>query len=384
MISRIIEKPLKYDKSFFLIGPRGTGKTYWIKKSLPDSVYIDLLDTGVYTQFLAAPSRITEKIPPNYQGWIIIDEVQRVPELLNEAHRLIENHGYKFVLTGSSARALRKKGVNLLSGRALLYHMYPLTVQELGEQFDLKKSLQFGHLPAVFTEPDPKAYLKTYVHTYLREEVLQEGLTRNLSAFTRFLEIASFSQGCTLNMSAIARDTGVSQKAITGYFDILDDLLLGYRLPVFNKRAKRQTVNHPKFYYFDVGIYQVIRPRGLIDTVEEIEGSALETLFLQELRAINDYYDLEYQLYYWRTKTGLEVDFIIYGPHGLYAFEIKRSNHVNKKDCKNLKIFQEEYPEAKLYLIYGGEQRYYFDDVTAISITEVLKALPSIINESAK
>ncbi|MBS0358785.1 MAG: ATP-binding protein, partial [Proteobacteria bacterium] len=323
MISRIIEKPLKYDKSFFLIGPRGTGKTYWIKKSLPDSVYIDLLDTGVYTQFLAAPSRITEKIPPNYQGWIIIDEVQRVPELLNEAHRLIENHGYKFVLTGSSARALRKKGVNLLSGRALLYHMYPLTVQELGEQFDLKKSLQFGHLPAVFTEPDPKAYLKTYVHTYLREEVLQEGLTRNLSAFTRFLEIASFSQGCTLNMSAIARDTGVSQKAITGYFDILDDLLLGYRLPVFNKRAKRQTVNHPKFYYFDVGIYQVIRPRGLIDTVEEIEGSALETLFLQELRAINDYYDLEYQLYYWRTKTGLEVDFIIYGPHGLYAFEIK-------------------------------------------------------------
>ncbi len=176
----------------------------------------------------------------------------------------------------------------------------------------------------------------------MREEVLQEGLTRNLSAFTRFLEIASFSQGQVLNMSSIARETNINQKNISNYFDILDDLLLGYRLSVFNKRAKRQTVQHPKFYFFDVGIYQTLRPKGFIDAQAEIDGAALETLFLQSLRAINDYYELEYQLYYWRTSAGLEVDFIIHGPNGFYAFEIKRSQTVSRHDTKGLKAFQQD------------------------------------------
>jgi predicted AAA+ superfamily ATPase len=214
----------------------------------------------------------------------------------------------------------------------------------------------------------------------LREEVLQEGLTRNLSAFSRFLEAASFSQGQVLNMSSIARETKITQKSISNYFEILDDLLLGFRLPIFNKRAKRQTVQHPKFYYFDVGIYQTLRPRGFLDTQAEIDGAALETLFLQTLRALNDYYELDYQFYYWRTLAGVEVDFIIIGPKGFFAFEIKRSKNVSKRDAKGLFAFKEDYPDAKCYLIYGGSQKYYFDDIEVWPMQSILIKLLDIVN----
>ena len=380
MISRILEKPLKSPKSFFLLGPRGTGKTRWVKMKLPKAVYIDLLDMEIYTLLLANPHRLIDFIPKNYKGWIIIDEVQRIPDLLNEVHRLIEENHYLFILTGSSARNLRKKGVNLLAGRALVYHMYPLIVQELGDLFDLKKNLSYGMLPAIFFETDPKAYLKAYVNTYIREEVLQEGLTRNLSAFTRFLEAASFSQGQVVNLSAIARDTSVSYKNISSYFDILEDLLLGYRLPIFTKRAKRQTIQHPKFYFFDVGVYQILRPKGIIDVPSEIDGAAFETLFLQSLRAINEYYELDYQIYYWRTLAGIEVDFILYGPNGFYAIELKRSQTVSKSDTKGLRAFKQDFPAAELILIYGGGKQQYFNDIQVLPFTEVLFILPDLLN----
>ena len=378
MVSRILQKPLKHKKSFFLFGPRGVGKTHWIKTNLKDAVYIDLLDMEVYALLLANPHRLVEFIPKDYDDWIVIDEIQKIPELLNEVHRLIEE-GHIFVLTGSSARSLRKKGVNLLAGRALIYHMHPLIAQELGDDFDLPKALSYGLLPALLSEPDPTAYLKSYVTTYLREEVLQEGLTRNLAVFTRFLEVASFSQGQILNMAAIAREANTSQKNVSNYFDILDDLLLGYRLPIFTKRAKRQTIQHPKFYYFDVGVYQTLRPKGFLDTQAEIDGPALETLFLQSVRAINDYYDLDYQLYYWRTLAGVEVDFVMHGPKGLFAFEIKRSRTATKSDAKGLLSFQEDYPEATLYLVYGGERKYNFGDVTVLPMIDVLFELPKIL-----
>jgi predicted AAA+ superfamily ATPase len=379
MISRILEIPLKNKKSFFLFGHRGTGKTYWVKTHLARAVYIDLLDTEVYTLLLANPHRLLEFIPKDHQDWIVIDEVQRLPALLNEVHRLIEQERYAFVLTGSSARSLRKKGVNLLAGRALIYSMHPLTAQELGDQFELNHTLLYGLLPSILSEPDPKAYLKSYVHTYLREEVLQEGLTRNLSAFTRFLEVASFSQGQVLNMSVIAKDVGINQKNIANYFDMLDDLLLGIRLPIFTKRSKRQTIQHPKFYFFDVGVYQVLRPRGFIDTQAEIDGPGLETLFLQSVRAINDYYELEYQLYYWRTLSGLEVDFVLNGPRGFYAFEIKRSQTVSQSDAKALRAFKQDFPDATLYLIYGGSRSYNFDDVRVLPMTDVLKGMLKLL-----
>lgn len=381
MVTRILKKPLEHRKSFFLLGPRATGKTFWIKQKLPNAVYIDLLDMEMYTRLLSHPNALKDFIPMGYHDWIILDEIQRIPALLNEVHRLIENEHHIFILTGSSARNLRKKGVNLLAGRALVYHLYPLTAQEMGDKFHLHHALHFGMLPAILSEPDPTAYLKSYVSTYLREEVLQEGLTRNLSAFSRFLEIASFSQGQVLNISAVARECNINQKSVSNYFDILEDLLIAYRLPIFKKRAKRQVIQHPKFYFFDAGVYQALRPRGFIDSQAEIDGAALETLFLQSLRAINDYYNFDYQLAYWRTTIGNEVDFILYGPLGFHAFEIKRSSQVNRKDAKGLLAFSEDYPEAKLYLVYGGNQRLYFDRVEVWPMHDLLFQLQVVLQK---
>lgn len=382
MYSRLLNIPTDHNKSFFLFGPRGTGKTTWIKSSFSDALYFDLLEFDLYNDLLARPGRLENLIPPGFQNWIILDEIQRIPELLNEVHRLIENFHYKFILTGSSARTLRKKGVNLLAGRALTYKMYPLTAVELGESFCLKKSLAWGHLPSIPSEKKPDFFLKAYVQTYLREEVLQEGLTRNLGSFSRFLETASFSQGSVLNISEIARESGIERMRVTNYFSILEDLLLASLLPVFTRRAKRRVVSHPKFYYFDVGIFRTLRPMGPLDSPQEAEGPGLETLCFQELSAINDYFNYEYDLYYWRTSNGVEVDFILYGPKGLLAFEIKRSSRISKKDLNGLKSFASDYPEAKLYMLYGGSRQEYTDNISILPVEKALKELPIILKNS--
>ena len=382
MYSRLLNIPINHDKSFFLFGPRGTGKTTWIKSNFSEALYFDLLGFDLYNDLLARPGRLENLIPPGFQNWIILDEIQRIPELLNEVHRLIENFHYKFILTGSSARTLRKKGVNLLAGRALTYRMYPLTVVELGDSFCLKKSLAWGHLPAIPSERKPDLFLKAYVQTYLREEVLQEGLTRNLGSFSRFLETASFSQGSVLNISEIARESGIERMRVKNYFSILEDLLLASFLPVFTRRAKRRMISHPKFYYFDAGVFRTLRPMGPLDSSQEAEGPGLETLCFQELSAINDYYNYEYNLYYWRTSNGVEVDFILYGPKGLLAFEIKRSGRISKNDLNGLKSFANDYPEAKLYMLYGGSRQEYVDNISILPVEKALKELPTILQNS--
>ena len=381
MYTRLLKKPIQLNKSFFLFGPRGTGKTTWLRTQFKQALYIDLLESELYNTLLASPDRIEKFIPPGYKDWIVIDEIQRVPELLNEVHRLIEKYQYKFILTGSSARSLRKKGINLLAGRALTFTMYPLTALELKNDFSLDNSLQYGHLPAITSEPDPHEFLKTYVTTYLREEVLQEGLTRNLGSFTRFLEIASFSQASVLNISEVAREAKLERKRVENYFSILEDLLLSLKLPVFTKRAKRRMIAHPKFYFFDVGIYRAIRPTGPLDSLEEIEGACLETLCFQEIKAINDYFNFQYKLYYWRTSNGIEVDFILYGPLGLLAFEVKRSNRIRKKDLSGLKAFKSDFPESSLFFLYGGTKVLYEDGIQIIPTRDVLKQLPKILNK---
>jgi len=378
MYSRIIKYPK--NKSFFLFGPRGTGKTSWVQNTFPSAIYIDLLAAKHYTELLSNPQRLDELfIPQNYQGWIIIDEVQRVPELLNEVHRLIEKEKYRFILTGSSARKLRRQGVNLLAGRALTLHMHPLTTQELGSDFDLNHSLQFGNLPSVYSEDDPKKYLEAYVQTYLREEVLQEGLTRNLQAFARFLEAASFSQASILNVSEVARECMVERKIVENYFSILEDLLIAKRLPVFNKKAKRKIISRNKFFFVDAGIYQTIRPRGPLDEPELIEGAAFETLFWQELDALNEHHDLGYKIFFWRTARDVEVDFICYGEKGIKAFEIKRSQKVRRTDLKGLKLFLKDYPQSKAYLLYGGSRSYREENVEIIPFAEALNSLSTIL-----
>ena len=367
------------NKSFFLFGPRGTGKTTWVRAAFPQAVFIDLLESEVYNDLLANPQRLEKFIPKDFKDWIIIDEVQRIPELLNEIHRLIEKNHYRFVLTGSSARKLRTKGVNLLGGRALIYPFHQLTALELGKDFDLKHSLLFGQLPSVYTEADPKAYLESYVKAYLREEVQQEGLTRNLGAFSRFLEAASFSQGAVVNTSSVARECGIERKVVENYFSILKDLLIGYKVPVFTKKAKRRMMAHQKFYFFDVGIYRTLRPSGPLDAPEEIEGMALETLLFQELKSVNDCLKLGYDLYYWHTANRVEVDFILYGKRGLKAFEVKRTSRISESMLRGLRIFQKDYPSAKSFFIYGGKRRFYEGNITILPIEEALLKLSDIL-----
>lgn len=377
--NRLINIDPNMEKSAFLFGPRGTGKTTWIKTHLKDILYFDLLNTELYSDLLANPSRLEKRIPSGFKNFIVIDEVQKIPELLNEVHRLIETYGYKFILTGSSARSLRRKGVNLLAGRALNFTMHPLTCVELGDDFSLEKTLKFGLLPSVYTDADPRHYLESYITSYLREEVLQEGLSRNLGEFARFLETASFSQGNVINLSAVAREAGIDRKVVSSYFDIMDDLLIGYRLPVFTKRAKRRLVAHPKFYIFDAGVYRILRPMGPLDTTEEVDGSVLETVFLAHLRAFNDYYRLGYKLYFWRTSNDVEVDFVAYGERGLYAFEIKRKRKIDSSDLRGLQAFAKDYEVAKLYLLYGGDHEEYHDNIHVIPFKNALYQLGDIL-----
>jgi len=379
MFHRAINLPLSADRSFFLFGPRGTGKTTWLKRHFPRAPFINLLQSEFHIPLSASPGRLRELIPPDYSDWIVIDEVQRVPELLNEVHDLIESRGLRFALTGSSARSLRRGGVNLLGGRARTWQMHPLTVGEQGEAFDFTESLRFGHLPARFSDPEPRRYLQAYIATYLKEEVAQEGLTRNIGHFSRFLETAAFSQGQTLNISSVAREAQVSRAVAANYFSILEDLLIAVSLPVFARHAKRKLISQRKFYFFDAGVFRAIRPTGPLDSEAEIDGPALETLVLQELRAVNDYLALDYEISYWRTRNGLEVDFVLYGPRGLIAIEIKRSRNPGPKDTRALREFRKDYPPAQCFLFHGGDSSLHLDGIVAMPVAEALAKIEDIL-----
>ncbi len=366
-------------RSFFLFGPRGTGKTAWLRQRLTKPLLFDLLLADVFQRLAAAPERLRHAIPVEHEVWVVIDEVQRIPQLLDEVHALIESRGLRFALTGSSARKLRRGDANLLAGRARTLHMHPLTALELGSDFDLAQSLRFGSLPFACTTDDPAAYLRDYVATYLREEVMQEGLVRNLSTFSRFLEAASFSQGSVLNMAAVARGCGVSAKLAESHFDLLEDLLLSTRVPVFTRRAKRRMASHPKFYYFDCGVYRTLRPRGPLDSEQEIDGPALETLFLSNVRAVNDAHELGYDIHYWRTATGAEVDFVLYGERGLLAFELKRHGRVRDDDLASLQMFGEQYPVAKRFLLHAGRERRHQAGVEIVPLSDALRGLDGLL-----
>ena len=378
MYSRLLKAPPK--KSFFLFGPRGTGKTTWVRTAFPDSIYVDLLEAELFNDLTANPQRLESFIPRNFRDWIVIDEVQRVPDLLHEVHRLIESKSYRFALTGSSARKLRSKGPNLLAGRALTLSMHPLSAAELGGDFRLEHSLKYGHLPAAYGEAAPAKYLEAYVRTYLEEEIRQEGLTRNLSAFARFLEAASFSQGSVLNISSVARECRVERKTVESYFSIIDDLMISYRLPVFSRRAKRRLAAHSKFYFFDVGVYRTLRPMGPLDSPEEVDGIALETLFLQEIVALNSALDFGYRVHYWRTSSGREVDLVLYGPRGLFAFEIKRTARVSSPMLGGLRSFLVDYPMASAYFVYMGRRRMHEDAIEIVPAEQMLKSLPQVLS----
>jgi uncharacterized protein len=362
---------------FFLLGPRGTGKNLWTQYQFPDAFRIDLLDPETHRLLAARPERLIELIDGNPdRKQIVIDEVQKLPELLEVVHLFIERKtGQQFILTGSSARKLRRTGVNLLGGRAIQRSLHPYMAAELGRQFNLEKALQFGLLPVVWAANDPSATIKAYNALYLREEVQVESLVRNIGAFARFMEAISFSHGSVLNLSNVARECQVSRKTVEGYLQIIEDLLLGFRLEVFSRRAKRAVAVHPKFYFFDTGVYRANRPHGPLDLVHEIDGAALEGLVAQHLRAWCDYSSGDHALFYWQTRSQVEVDFVVYGERGLYAIEVKNSTKVRSEDLRSLKVFGEDYPQSHRYLLYRGRDRLKSEGILCMPCTEFLSQL---------
>jgi predicted AAA+ superfamily ATPase len=364
------------DQSFFLFGPRGTGKSSWVRHVLTDALVVDLLKPGVFREMSARPERLGEMVLANPErSTVVVDEVQRVPELLNVVHDLVERQlGLQFVLTGSSARKLRRGGVDLLAGRAVYRTLHPFMAAEL-PSFDLEAALREGLLPVVVSAPDPADVLDAYATLYLEEEVRLEGWARDVGNFARFLEAASFSHAAVLNISNVARECRIERKTVAGYMEVLEDLLLSFRIPVFTRRAKRQTSVHPKFYFFDAGVYRSLRPKGPLDRAEEIDGAAFEGLVAQHLRAWVAYSGKDCELFYWRTRSGVEVDFVVYGRDGFWAIEVKNSSAVRSKDLRALRSFRDDYPECTPVFLYRGEDRLLIDGVLCVPGEEFLNGL---------
>ena len=374
VIGRLFDPPAS---SFFLFGPRGTGKSTFAKGLFGDALVVDLLDPERSRALSARPEMLKEMVGGR-QGTttVLIDEIQKIPELLTVVHGLIESmRTVTFVLTGSSARKLKRAGVDLLAGRALLCEMHPIMAVELGKRFRLEEALRYGTLPLVVAAGEPEAVLRSYAALYLREEVQMEGLVRNIGNFSRFLEAISFSHASILNVSSVAQECGVERKTVEGYVEILEDILLSWRLRVFTKRAKRQLAGHPKFYLFDAGVFRSLRPRGPLDRPEEIDGQALEGLVGQHLKGWMAYSKVKRELFFWRTRSGVEVDFVVYGPDGIYALEVKNAGTVRPADLRGLKSFKEEYRESKTLLLYRGTERLLKGDVLCIPCEEFLTTL---------
>ncbi len=369
------------DQSYFLFGPRGTGKSTWLKKNYPKAFRIDLLKLEVLRYYLAAPERIRETVnalPDN--SVIIIDEVQKIPSILSEVHNLIEEQrGLKFILTGSSSRKLKREGVDLLAGRALLKSMPPFFAGELGSEFNLALALEIGMVPIVVESKTPKEVLKAYAGLYLKEEVYMESLVRNIEDFARFLEVISYSHASQLNLSNIGRECQISRKTIESYLQILQDLLLAFVVPIFTKRAQRALSQHPKLYIFDAGIYRSLRPMSLKDMSSEMQGAALEGLVAQHLRAWIEAQVDQYTLNFWRTKNGVEVDFVIHGPNTFLAIEVKNSEQIHSNDLRGLEEFQKDYPEATPLLLYRGSHAIVKNKIKCLPIDQFLLSIhPSL------
>ncbi|MBU3740875.1 MAG: ATP-binding protein [Candidatus Kapabacteria bacterium] len=363
--------------SFFLFGPRGTGKTLWTRSAFPGALMVDLLDPVEARTMAARPERLRERLAAATAVTnVVIDEVQKMPVLLEMVHQMIASGSpYRFILTGSSARKLRRGEVNLLGGRAIRCVMHPYVASELGSDFELDRALRIGMIPVVVESDDPEQTLRSYVALYIYEEVLSEGLSRNAEQFARFLEAISFSHAQVLNVSNVARDCGVKRKTVEHSIEILEDLMLGSRLPVFTHHAKREVVSHPKFYFFDTGVYRALRPFGPLDDRTAIDGHALEGLVAQHLRAYCDYAADGRRLYYWRTRTNVEVDFVVYGPETFMAIEVKNVNEVRPADVRGLRSFLELYPQAQATLLYRGAERLKMHGIMIEPLTPWLQAL---------
>jgi len=327
-------------KSHFLFGPRSTGKSWLIAHTLTgaDTHVIDLLDDDMFSRLLRRPAVLDEVIPPG-AGTVVIDEVQKLPALLDQVHQLMERRRLRFLLTGSSARKLRRGTANLLGGRAWEAQLFPLTSAELGAGFDLLKYLNRGGLPHVYTSESPQDELRNYVKLYLKEEIQAEAIVRRLDHFVRFLDVAAVQCGEELNLEGIASDAGVPARTVAGFFEVLTDTLVGFPVLAFTKSKRRKAIRRSKFYLFDVGVAGAMAKRGEVQEGSELFGKALEHFLIQEVRAYLSYKKLDLPLCYWRTTTQQEVDLVI-GEE--IAVEIKATHRVGERHLRGLKALQEE------------------------------------------
>ena len=373
-IKRLFQEP---ECTFFLFGPRGTGKSTVTARNNPDALLIDLRLADLRYRLSANPDLLLEMVraQPN-ESTIIIDEIQKIPELLPIVHKLIEEKKqWRFILTGSSARKLKRQGVDLLGGRALKKVLHPFIAYELKDKFNLDDALAYGLLPLRFGSDNPKATLEAYISLYIEEEVKAEGLIRRIEPFTRFLQVMTLSHGAQLNIANVARECHVKRTTVSDWITILEDLLICFQLYPFTHRAKRELTSHPKFYFFDAGVYRALRPVSIGDSTSEINGAGLEGLVAQHLVAWRDYTTEKHELNFWRTRLDKEVDFVLYGPLGFWAIEVKNSDTIRPKDLDGLKAFGEDYPEAKRILLYRGKEKLLKNDILCLPCEDFLKKL---------
>jgi predicted AAA+ superfamily ATPase len=383
-IERLLEAP---DGSFFLFGPRGTGKSTWLKDKLPeDSLRLDLLDNSLFLELSQKPETLnamTAKLPE--KTWVIIDEIQKIPSLLDEVHRLIQDHSRRFALCGSSARKLRRKGINLLAGRAVTRNMESFSFAEVGTDFDISSCLEWGLLPFVHNNRKNAAdILNAYVNTYIKEEIREEGVIRNLAPFLRFLGIAGLLNGQVINSQNIARDAAVARSNIDNYFSILNETLLGHWLPAYRPRLKVREQAHPKFYWFDPGVAR--GAAGLLyDAVERPwKGMAMETLIFHELRVFNETNQRGRNICYYRTQAGSEIDFIVETRKRqldtlpqVVCIEVKLSDKWDRKwenAIRSLKAV-DGIEVDRMIGIYTGSRSYHFDGFDVLPVREFLAQL---------
>ena len=356
LYERLTEAPRQ---SFFLLGMRGVGKSTWARTAFPGAAYVDLLDERLYQDLLVDPSLFAQSIghlPP--AAWVVVDEVQRLPALLNEVHRFIETHRLRFALLGSSARKLKAAGTNLLAGRALRQTMFPLTAAELGAEFDLDRVLRYGSVPLVWTSDAPRAVLEAYAQLYLREEIRAEALVRNLPGFARFLPVAALFNGQVVNVAGIARDAGVARTTVQGYLDILEDTLLVHRLPAYEARLRVRERRAPKLYWVDPGVVRAVK-RQLGEIAAEERGPLLESWVVTTLRAHAEAQDLYDEMWYWAPhQTAVEVDLLLRRDGELLAIEVKAAGRYHTGLLKGLRAIDGLPGLVRRVLVYTGPRAF--------------------------
>jgi predicted AAA+ superfamily ATPase len=358
MFKRALALPSPGSETFFLWGPRQTGKSTLMREEYGDGRWVDLLKADEFRRYVARPELLRQELAADAPGpgcQIVIDEIQKVPALLDEVHWLIENRGNQFALCGSSARKVKRGAANLLGGRAIRYELHGLSAHELGRDFDLDRMLNHGYLPRIYQAGRPTRMLDAYIADYLKEEIAAESLVRDLPTFSNFLDVAAFSDGEIVNFSNIARECGVSSHTTKNHFQILEDTLLGRWLPAFRRRAKRRVIGKPKFYFVDVGVVNRLARRGQILAGSELYGKAFENWVFHELSTFMSYREVDGPLSYWRLASGIEVDFIIGDMQ--VAIEAKSGTRITRDHLRALRSLAEDYSGVDRRIVVCREPR---------------------------